>query len=92
MIYSLCNVSSFTYTLLDILKGYINMLKKVKCPPTGLQLHVQSVPITTNVVSSNPYHGEVYSIQQYVIKCVSDLRQVSGILWFLPQIKLTATI
>jgi hypothetical protein len=35
MIYSLCNVSSFTYTLLDILKGYINMLKKVKCTPTG---------------------------------------------------------
>jgi len=26
------------------------------------------VPITTNVVSSNPGHGEVYSIQHYVIK------------------------
>jgi hypothetical protein len=26
-----------------------------------LQLPVQSVPITTNVVSSNPVHGEVYS-------------------------------
>jgi len=26
-------------------------------------IHVQSVPITTNVVSSNPAHGEVYSIQ-----------------------------
>ena len=39
-----------------------------------LQLHVhvpvQSVPITTKVVSSNPFHGEVYSIQHYVIKFV----------------------
>ena len=33
-----------------------------------LQLHVQSVPITTRIVSSNPVHGEVYSIQYYVIK------------------------
>ena len=29
----------------------------------GLQLPVQLVPITTNVVSLNPVHGEVYSIQ-----------------------------
>ena len=28
-----------------------------------LQLPVQSVPITTKVVNSNPAHGEVYSIQ-----------------------------
>jgi hypothetical protein len=46
-----------------------------------LQLLVQSVPITTTkVVSLNPAHGEVYSIQQYVIKFVSDLRQVCGFL------------
>jgi hypothetical protein len=32
-----------------------------------------SVPIITYVVSSNPVHGEVYSIQHYVIKFVSDL-------------------
>jgi hypothetical protein len=38
----------------------------------GLQKHVQSVPITTNVVTSN--HGKVYSIQHYVIKFVSDLQ------------------
>ena len=30
-----------------------------------------SVPITTKVVSLNPAHGEVYSIQYYVIKFVS---------------------
>jgi hypothetical protein len=29
---------------------------------------MQSVPITTKVVSSNPVHGEVYSIQHYMIK------------------------
>ena len=38
---------------------------------------MQPVIITTKVVSSNPVHGEVYSIQHYVIKFVSDLRQVS---------------
>ena len=60
-----------------------------------LQLPVQSVPITTNVVSSNPIHGKVYPIQHYVIKVVSDLRQVSGflqVLRFPSPIKLTATI
>jgi hypothetical protein len=41
-----------------------------------LQLPVQSVPITTNIVSSNPVHGEVCSMQHYVIKFVSDLQQV----------------
>jgi len=42
------------------------------------QLPVQSVPIATIVVSSNPVHDEVYSIQRYVIKFVSDLQQVGG--------------
>ena len=45
-----------------------------------LQLPVQSVPITTKVVSSNPDHGDVYLIRHYVIKFVSDLRQVGGFL------------
>ena len=44
---------------------------------------MQSVPITTKVVSLNPTHGEVYSIQHYVINFVSDLCQVSGFLWVL---------
>jgi hypothetical protein len=34
--------------------------------------------MTTNVVSSNPTHGEVYSIQQYVIKFDSNMQQVGG--------------
>jgi hypothetical protein len=43
-----------------------------------LQLPVQSMPIVTIVDSSNPVYGEVYSIQHYVIKFVSDLRHASG--------------
>ena len=50
-----------------------------------LQLTVQSVTITTNVVSSNPVHGKVCSIQHYVMKFVSDLRQVDGFLCVLHQ-------
>ena len=38
------------------------------------------MPITTEAVSSNFVHDEVYSIQHYVIKFVSDLRQVAGFL------------
>ena len=38
---------------------------------SDLQLPVQSVPITTKLVSSNPVHGEVYSIEHYVIKFVT---------------------
>ena len=43
-----------------------------------LQLPVQSVPITTKVVSLDPAHGKVYLIQHYVIKFDSDLMQVGG--------------
>jgi hypothetical protein len=35
-----------------------------------------AITITTKVVSSNPVHGDVYSMQHYVIKFVSDLQQV----------------
>ena len=44
-----------------------------------LQHPVQSVLINTKVVSSNPIHGEVYWIQQYVIKFVIYLQR-----WFSP--------
>jgi hypothetical protein len=43
----------------------------------------------------NPAGGQVYSIQHYVIKFVSDFRQVGGflrILWFPSPLKLIATI
>ena len=44
------------------------------------------------VVSSNPVHGDVYSIQHYVINFISELRQVGGfpqVLRFPPPINLT---
>jgi len=62
---------------------------------SDLQLPMQLVPITTNVGSSNPVHGEVYSVQHYVIKFVSELRQVGDFLRVLrspTSIKLTTTI
>jgi hypothetical protein len=48
-----------------------------------LQLPIQSAPITTNVVRSNPAHG---SVQHYVIKFINDLRQVSGFSPVSPQV------
>ncbi len=42
----------------------------------GYNVHMQSVPITTNVVRLNPADDEMYSIQHYVINFVSDLRQI----------------
>ena len=47
---------------------------------------MQSVPITTKVVSSNPARGEMYSIQHYEIKVACYKYS-----WFLPM-KMTATI
>jgi hypothetical protein len=38
------------------------------------------MPITNKVVSFNPTHGKMYSIQIYVIKFVSDLWRVGGFL------------
>jgi hypothetical protein len=44
---------------------------------------MHSVLNTTKVVTLNPAHGEMYSIQQYVIKFVSDLRQVSDKFYYI---------
>jgi len=60
-----------------------------------LQLPINSVPFTTKVVSLNPTHGELYLLLHYVIKFVSDMRQVKGFRWVLrcpPPIKLTRMI
>jgi hypothetical protein len=53
---------------------------------------MQSVSITTKVVNLNLTNGDVNSIQYYVIKFVSDLRQVAGFLQFPPPIKLNDMI
>ena len=57
-----------------------------------LQLHVQSVLVTIKNVRFTPPHGQVHSIQHYVIKFVCELPHVGGFLWvlrFIPPIKLT---
>ena len=54
-----------------------------------LSLILGAVVLRTEIVSSNPAYGEVYSMQHYVIKFVSDFFRV---LQFPPTIKLTATI
>jgi len=60
-----------------------------------LQLHMQSVHITTKVVSSIPANGKVYQMQHYVINFVRDLRQVDSflrVLRFSPPINHPATL
>ena len=58
-------------------------------------LPMQSVPITTEVLSSNPVNGEVFWMQHYVIMFFSTFQQFG---WFLqvlqcpPPIKLTITV
>jgi hypothetical protein len=76
---------------LEVIRGHRGHERMV----VGFATPVQSVAITTNVVSLNPAHGEVYSIQHYVRKFVNDLRQVGGflhVLRFPPSLKLTAMI
>jgi hypothetical protein len=57
-------------------------------PPFDLQLSMRSVsPLI-------PAHDEIFSMQHYVLKLVSDFRQVGGflqVLQFTPPMKLTAT-
>ena len=76
-----------TLHVINIIKANHGAVVVVIVWQLDLQLAVQSVPIITEVVSSNPVPGKVY-----VIKFVSDLRQVGGFLQFPPPIKLTATI
>jgi len=53
------NIPSRQRTVMAVIVWYLN-----------LQIPMQSVPITTEVVSANPTHGKMYSIQHYVIKFV----------------------
>ena len=85
-----------------IITGYINCLLTVGSSWSwsyGSWIYSylcnQCLMITTKVVSSNLAQANVYSTQHYVIKFVSDLRQVYGflrVLRFPPPIKLTAMI
>ena len=72
----------------------------VVCPSRGLrsrdrmdlQIPVQSVAITCNVVTSNPAHGEVFSIQYYIIKLSVTFGSFLPVLRFPPPKKVTAMI
>ena len=56
-----------------------------------IERHIEPV-LKIRVVSSNPAHCEEYSTQHYIIKFVSDFRQVGGFLRYPPPIKLIDTI
>jgi hypothetical protein len=88
-----------TQTSLKILyfkgcRGDIFCLRKKEFHPLFQRLSTDVHPViksTNQVLSSNSVHGEVYAIQHYVIKYVSDLWQIVGFLWVLrfpPPIKL----
>jgi len=72
------------------------------CGRGGSDRMVVGFTTTTCVISAHhhwscefkfrSWWGVVYSIPHYVIKFVSDLRQVGGFLRFPPSTKLTATI
>ena len=70
----------FTYVIIT----YQNWSYELNSIPLDLQLPMQSVPITTNV-SLNPAHSEVYSIQLYVVKIVSDWWEVWELFLGTPQ-------
>ena len=57
-----------------------------------LQLPMQSVPITTKAVSSNPVHDEVYSIQHYdTALCDKDCKWLVTDRWFSPGTPVSST-
>jgi len=60
----------------DAIKGLLQAMNPDRMVVGFTKLPMQSMLITNNVVSSNLAHGEVYSIQHYVLKFDSDLRQV----------------
>ena len=65
--------SPILYILLKQPRQFLPFLRWGHHDHMVVELPLPSVPITTNVVSSNPAHDDVYSIQHYVIKFVSDL-------------------
>ena len=61
-----------------MLQWNVKVFGSFELRPRGRRDHirmvvVQYLPITTTIVSSNPVHSEVYSIQNYVIKVCQRL-------------------
>ena len=87
----------FIYIVVIFLTGVscLNIVGVVVIPMIwwlDLQLPVQSMPISNKVVCLNFVHGEVYSVQLYVMKVVNELRLFGVFFRFPPPIKLTTTI
>ena len=66
-------------------KPYLRLMEEYCFVFVFSPFYIRMMPITTNVVSSNPAHGEVYSIQHYVIKIVSSAEVFFGFSGFLHQ-------
>jgi hypothetical protein len=80
-----CSFYLFTWLLITFRYPLVLLIKTVPFVCKGRRgcdrmVVVQSVPITTKVVSSNPVNDGMYSIQSYVINFISDLQKVGGIL------------
>ena len=76
-------ITSLIYVAIWTLKSYwppIFINNKEDCHGRNRMVVGFTTICATKVVSSNLTHGEVCSIQHYVIKFVSDLRQVDGFL------------
>jgi len=67
---------TFVLIIITLLTGVALSILVVTSFIVLSKLPMQSVPITTKVVSSNAAHDKVYYIQHFVIKFASDLRQV----------------
>ena len=79
--------------LLEISGHTHSELRQMVIP--NLQLYTEVSIITLFFIIYIYIYGLVHSQRHYVIKFVSDLRQVGGllhVLWFPPPINLTATI
>ena len=84
------NINNLTYNIYGIsLQYYQNVpyitgaIVTVIVWQLDLQLPVQSVPLTTDFVSSNL--DQMRGVQNYAIKFVRDLRQIGGFLRVLHQ-------
>jgi hypothetical protein len=100
----LVNNVLYNMIILNILKWCsIRLDSHLSCREFMFYLPVQSVLIASKVVSSNATHGEVHSIQHYVIKIVSIILNIlkstiytgnvglSGESWFLPSFLLNGS-
>jgi hypothetical protein len=69
-----------TTIYISVLNYYAPFNKSIIVYQSKIRYHQITVPITSKFVSTNTAHGEMFSIQHYVIKLDSDVIQVGGFL------------